>query len=155
MITGKNQALVEFETPEQAAQFVALVREHLTRDGGVQVLVGNDGYHATDAHRRAWRERDQYEPHDEVHTFRITFGQKFLREEHPVLAGLTGNDFVVIVADDEIAARKYTHAVFGDQWAFIYDSEEWETSKFFVPEEEPALTLVDPAFSMRFLKERY
>lgn len=155
-MSAANRATVEFETPHEAAQFTAKVRAFREREGGVELMVGVDGYHAVDAHHRPHRERDEYEPHDEVHTFRITFGQKYLREEHPVLTEITGNSFVEIVADDEDAAKRYAFAVFGDAWAFLYDTHEWQTvSRDFVPEKEPRLRLVDPAFSMRFLKDNH
>lgn len=155
MNVAANRATVEFETPHEAAQFTAKVRAFREREGGVELMVGDDGYHAVDAHRHPHRERDQYEPHDEVHTFRITFGQKYLREEHPVLAEITGNSFVEIVADNREAAREYAHRVFGANWAFEYGHVEWESVKELIDEKEPRLRLVDPAFSMRFLQDNY
>jgi hypothetical protein len=68
--------------------------------------------------------------------FYITFGVKYRHQEHP--AGMKADGYAIIVADDEMAARRKAHEVFGQEyWSFIYDDLDRQYPERFDPESYP------------------
>lgn len=60
--------------------------------------------------------------------FYVTFGQKYRREEHPILGMVPDlpDQWVRIEAHDEVAARSLAGVFFGQQWGFLYDEASFE-----------------------------
>ncbi len=52
--------------------------------------------------------------------FAVTFGQKYNYEDHPILPGITGNNYITIEAENESEARLLAYQQLGSNWAFIY-----------------------------------
>lgn len=59
-------------------------------------------------------------------TYVLTFGQKYNHDPHPACAKIDGKSFVRIEAEDEIAAREHANALLQNQWAFMYEWDEFE-----------------------------
>jgi hypothetical protein len=63
--------------------------------------------------------------------FRITFGQRYRSETHPAGDWIHPDGYVVIVADNELAARRKADKVFGPEgWSMIYDHLDVERGRF-------------------------
>ena len=61
----------------------------------------------------------------EIHEHYVTFGQKYARDEkygelHPL--GMHRDGYAIIEAPDLEMAQKIAGAIFGEQYAFIYDA---------------------------------
>jgi hypothetical protein len=57
--------------------------------------------------------------------FYVTFGQKYQREAHKVLAPAHPDGWLRVVAKNEIEARMVVMKKIGYQWSFIYGEDEF------------------------------
>lgn len=66
----------------------------------------------------------------ELKEFRLTFGQRYHRETHPVLPEASPDGYVAVMAADYDEARALVAGSLGEHWAFLYagpfDEGEWE-----------------------------
>lgn len=55
----------------------------------------------------------------------ITFGQKYHREEHPVLGDFPTlpDGYWVVTAESKIAAKSVAFQIFGESWSMVYGEE--------------------------------
>lgn len=62
--------------------------------------------------------------------FRVTFGQRYRREEHPAFPKAHPDGWLTVVADDENKARAWAFEFLGDRWAFLqaepFDRDDWD-----------------------------
>ena len=58
------------------------------------------------------------------HEYRVTFPQRFRRENHPRFIKAHPDGWVTIVASSEGLARDLAFHVFGEGWAFIYGPDD-------------------------------
>lgn len=56
-----------------------------------------------------------------------TFGTQYGREEHPAVPGITGNHYVLVIADNLAEAHQLMDKTFNQAWAFIYPAEEYSS----------------------------
>jgi hypothetical protein len=61
----------------------------------------------------------------DVREFRVTFGEKYAREEHPHLSGAHPDGWATVWATDVAQARKIAYAHLGRFWSDVYDATEW------------------------------
>ena len=58
-----------------------------------------------------------------IHPYYVTFGVQYAHESHPM--GMHPAGYAVIEAPDMETARAIAFAVFGQEYAFIYDKEHF------------------------------
>jgi hypothetical protein len=60
-----------------------------------------------------------------VTEYRVTFGQKYARETHPMLPDAHPDNWVVVEAPSPATARQAVVDALGQFWCDIYDPETW------------------------------
>lgn len=58
--------------------------------------------------------------------FRLTFGQQYRREPHPLGAISHPDGWVTVIAPDEKTARQLVLNKADEKWAFLYDMDDVE-----------------------------
>lgn len=71
---------------------------------------------------------------EEAGTFRITFGQKYARHQHPYYGYRCKPDhWVEVRAHSEAEVRDWANRQLGNSWSMLYTPAEWETAKASFP----------------------
>lgn len=63
----------------------------------------------------------------------VTFGQKYARETHPLLADAHPDHWVVIEAPSLPAAREAAYGALSDLWYNVYSPESWAEIRHLFP----------------------
>jgi hypothetical protein len=65
-----------------------------------------------------------------MQTFYVTFGVKYREEQHPIWPNAHPDGYLTVIAKDESMARRFTAALLATNWAFIYDEEHFNISRW-------------------------